>query len=479
MQSFVSSWPRRALAALVAALVSFGVLAAAPSAQAATTLEYYGWTQVNADDSLWVSFIVSGTERTGTMTATFAGKTIALKSDPENPNPDQYDGTFVGPFPVGTSTITGKFKLSSGATVTKTAQIVVSPALNYAGNGSTLTWGVDALRTTVLGEGGAVTPSAGAVTDAARVRFPVTEYVKTKGVYQAGGVARFASAKRDVTLSDLQWSLPGETGTLRANATYRHPGQATRTERGVAIATLTYRGTGGDPWGFQTSATVAATAAGARVLGTTTGASLGQADWKISLAQKPQAAAVKIAVSPASHVFGKSSRATARVSRGGTYAAGVVTFKAGSRRLGTVRLSRGTAAATVPASLAGGAYAVTASYKADYSPTTAAARTGLVVTRAGTVTKAKLVKKKVTRKQRAKVKVTVAGRGTSVRPTGRVVVFDGKKRIKSATLSVSKRGKITVKLPKLKKRGKHKLRVTYAGSRSFRQSSTRVVLRVR
>ncbi|WP_370616492.1 Ig-like domain-containing protein [Mumia sp. Pv 4-285] len=482
MLSFVPNASRRLLAGVLAALLAVGLLAAAPPASAATTLTYNGWTETWADGDLWISFTAAGDEPVGTATATFAGKTVTLERSDDNPNPHQYMGTINGPFPVGTHTVTGKLVTTSG-TVTATGSATVLPALRYAAPGSAFSWGVDPLRTKVLAEGGSVALSSGAVkdtTDAAKVSFPMTDYLKGSGRYETGGLARFVSRHRDVTLSDLHWVTAGQGGSLRADATYRHPGQATRSERGVVIATApVIYGQSGDPMGFRGSVDLAATAAGARILGVSTAASLGTMTWRVALALNPSPASARVIVSPTSTSYGRAARVTASVTRAGTYAAGTVAFRAGSRGLGTVRLSRGAGAMTVPAGIAVGTHAITATYRADYSPTTAVARTSLRITKAGTVTKARLSKKKVTRKQRAKVTATVAGRGTTIRPTGTVKIYDGKKRVGKATLTVGKRGKVTVKLPKLKKRGRHTLRIVYSGSWAFGGSSTRVVLRVR
>ncbi|WP_262850138.1 Ig-like domain repeat protein [Mumia quercus] len=480
MLSLVSTSSRRLLALLTSALLALGVLVAAPPANAATTLTYNGWSEIFSDGDLWISFTVGGDEASGTMTASVAGKTVALEAVAGS-KPQQYAGSLRGPFPTGTLTVTGKL-VAGGTTVTGTGRVAVLPARRYAAVGSSLTWGADPLRAAVVAEGGTVTPSAGAVvdpSDPAKVRYPLTDLVKGVGHVQTGGTVRYASPRRDVTLSDVSWIRSGDGGSLRADATYRHPGQPARTERGVVIATAPVIYGGGDHLSFFSSVELAATSAGSRVLGVPAKAALGTARWQVTLAEQPQAVGGRLTLSPARTTYGRQSRVTVAMTRGGTYAGGSVTFRAGSRALGTVRLSRGGAAVTVPAGLAVGTHAITASYKADYSPTTAAARASLRITKASTVTKARLAKKTVTRTQRAKLTATVTPRGTSLRPTGRVTVFDGKKRLVNATLTVSKRGRVTVRLPKLKKRGKHVIRVVYAGSSSYGGSRAKVVLRVR
>ena len=72
---------------------------------------------------------------------------------------------------------------------------------------------------------------------------------------------------------------------------------------------------------------------------------------------------------------------------------------------------------------------------------------------------AKLAKKSVSK--RAKAKLTVVVKASGVVATGRITVFDGKKKIKVAALN--RKGKATITLPRLKA-GKHALYVSYAGN---------------
>jgi hypothetical protein len=82
----------------------------------------------------------------------------------------------------------------------------------------------------------------------------------------------------------------------------------------------------------------------------------------------------------------------------------------------------------------------------------------------------------VTKKIRAKLAITVAAPGQPA-PTGTLVIKDGKKTLKKLTLSASKKGVITFKMPKLAPR-KHKLKVTYSGSPTVTGSKAKLVLKV-
>ena len=64
------------------------------------------------------------------------------------------------------------------------------------------------------------------------------------------------------------------------------------------------------------------------------------------------------------------------------------------------------------------------------------------------------------------------------RPTRTVRVYDGKKRIATKRLYAKNRGTVRITLPKLKK-GKHRIRVVYAGSAKVSASSRTKVVRSR
>ncbi len=91
--------------------------------------------------------------------------------------------------------------------------------------------------------------------------------------------------------------------------------------------------------------------------------------------------------------------------------------------------------------------------------------------------KVRLAKKKIRATKRVKATVTVKAKGVA-RPTGKIVVTVGKKKV-AKKLKARHKGKITVKLPKVK-RGKHKVRANYKGSKTVKKSKTKkaVTLRV-
>ncbi len=78
--------------------------------------------------------------------------------------------------------------------------------------------------------------------------------------------------------------------------------------------------------------------------------------------------------------------------------------------------------------------------------------------------------------KKGKIKVTVSA---SVRPTGKVTIYDGKKKIGTATLKTSNKGVVTVKIKKLSKKGKHKIKITYSGSSTVLASSRTLTIKVK
>lgn len=75
--------------------------------------------------------------------------------------------------------------------------------------------------------------------------------------------------------------------------------------------------------------------------------------------------------------------------------------------------------------------------------------------------------------QRSKLLVTVSAFGVSA-PTGTLLVKDGRKTIKKVTLTASKNGRITIKLPGFKA-GTHKLKVIYRGNAAIMASKSKVI----
>ena len=65
-------------------------------------------------------------------------------------------------------------------------------------------------------------------------------------------------------------------------------------------------------------------------------------------------------------------------------------------------------------------------------------------------------------------------------PSGTVTVYAGTKKLQTYSLSSSKKGKLSVKLPKFKKKGKFQITVKYNGSSNVKTSvSAKKTLKVK
>ncbi|MFV0435211.1 MAG: alkaline phosphatase [Leucobacter sp.] len=139
-------------------------------------------------------------------------------------------------------------------------------------------------------------------------------------------------------------------------------------------------------------------------------------------------------------------------------------------------LNQGTAKIRLTKPVRAGKQTVTASYAGAEGFEKSSAKSVLTVTKAVPKVSAKLAKSKVKTKQNATVKVAVSIPGSlgAKASQAKVQVFDGKKRIKTAT--TNKAGKVNVKLSKLKA-GSHKIRVQLVGDGNLKaqQSASRVL----
>ncbi len=156
-------------------------------------------------------------------------------------------------------------------------------------------------------------------------------------------------------------------------------------------------------------------------------------------------------------------------------AAGKVTFKEGTKTLGTANVVNGVATLKV-SGLTGGTKSVSAVFapaKADEFKASTAKTVRVAVAKAASKTTLK-VTKKATRKKTGKVSVSIAG--GKVKATGKVKVVvkaPGKKAVtKRVTL---KKGKAAVALTKAKKKGTYAVTVTYAGDAKLKAPKKKVV----
>lgn len=196
-------------------------------------------------------------------------------------------------------------------------------------------------------------------------------------------------------------------------------------------------------------------------------------------APQPKNASVKASFAKSSIRYGQANKVSVSVTGAGKAATGKVKLSLDGKALKTLNLSNGKASLSISAKTKPGKHTLKAQYLGSDKVKSGTATAKVNVLKATPKVTAKLSKSKVTTKQNAKVKVTVVLPGAkSVYATGKVQIKQGKKALKTFSLSTSKKGKITVKLPKLKK-GSYSLKVEIASnSLQHRAVSKTVKLRV-
>jgi hypothetical protein len=157
---------------------------------------------------------------------------------------------------------------------------------------------------------------------------------------------------------------------------------------------------------------------------------------------------------------------------------GTVKLVRGSTVLSTVTLTAaqgGKVTVTIPAQLVG-RHTITARYSGDSSLLSASKSATLTVSKALAKVTATPVDSSVTASERASVRITVTAAGLTG-PTGELRVYDGWKRVATATLLGWHQGKRTVTLPRLAP-GKHTIRVVYSGSSQIAKASATTTITV-
>lgn len=161
--------------------------------------------------------------------------------------------------------------------------------------------------------------------------------------------------------------------------------------------------------------------------------------------------------------------ATATVAQvDGSYPAGTFAFFSGGSQVASVAAASGTAQYTLSKTLAAGKHTISARFTPSATSFAASASTGTTVTvaKAKSTTTIKLKATSVKKKNNPYVYVTVTVPGIT-KPTGKVVAYAGGKKVKSYTLSSTRKGKLTIKLPKFSSTGTKTIKVRYTGSASI------------
>lgn len=173
----------------------------------------------------------------------------------------------------------------------------------------------------------------------------------------------------------------------------------------------------------------------------------------------PRGATATVALDAKQYRYGSGTNASVKVTAAdGTPAQGTVRLQVAGATI-TRTLSGGAVRVALPTTVKPGSHRVSVSYLGNVLTRPAEASAALTVAKAQPKVTAKLVKKQVTTKQKAqlRVKVSIAG-AAKAKPSGTLVVYDGARAILKRTLTAANGKTFTVKLPKLAK-GKHTLKV--------------------
>lgn len=143
------------------------------------------------------------------------------------------------------------------------------------------------------------------------------------------------------------------------------------------------------------------------------------------------------------------------------------------------RAITGAKASTYKLTVADAGTAITVQVSAQAGSASASATTAKVaIAKISSSVKASFDKNAKKHTKKGKVTVTIKAPGV-LAPTGTVTVFDGKKKVGAASVTTSKKGKVTIKLTKKLSKGKHKMTITYSGSAAVAGSLTKVTLKVK
>ncbi|MBP1327089.1 hypothetical protein JOF28_002321 [Leucobacter exalbidus] len=170
----------------------------------------------------------------------------------------------------------------------------------------------------------------------------------------------------------------------------------------------------------------------------------------------------------------KTAKVTVKSARGSLVPAGSVAMKINGATY-KAKLTGGKASIKLTKPANAGSRAVSVAYTsnvpAEFKNSTGS--TKVKITKVAPKVTATFAKSRVTKKQNATVKVTVSVPGTLKAKASKVKVqvFDGSKKIKSATLN--SQGKVNVKLPKLKA-GSHKIKVKVVGNSNLKSKYSSV-----
>ncbi|CAG7594662.1 Ig-like domain repeat protein [Leucobacter soli] len=174
--------------------------------------------------------------------------------------------------------------------------------------------------------------------------------------------------------------------------------------------------------------------------------------------------------------YGSAATVTATVKASAGTATGKVTFKDGSKTLGSATVKSGKASLKLSSKLAAGTHRITATYAGSSAVAGSASKSvSFTVNKASA--KVKIAKIKTLKAGKtAKVKVTVST-NSKLNAKGTVTIKDGKKTIKK-NVKLNSSGKATVSIKKVKS-GTHKVTVSFKSDGNFKSATGKTSFKVK
>ena len=177
----------------------------------------------------------------------------------------------------------------------------------------------------------------------------------------------------------------------------------------------------------------------------------------------PVPVASKTVLAVSSSTYGKSAKATVRVTAGSAAAKGSVRVTIGATVKTLALNAGGTASLVLPKALAVGRHVVTARYLGSPTAKVSTATVAMKVAKAPVKVAVK-VASKVKKGSKATAKITVTVPGTSVKPVGTAVIKVNGKVVDRVSVRASNKGVVSVTLPKFTKKGTAKVTVTFGAT---------------
>lgn len=373
----------------------------------------------------------------------------------------------------------------------KSAKLTVAPPSDASRviESGQLNWGVKkSFRDYVVGSiaHGEIVVSDGATKNASgtygfEVKDGAWDPKTKKATVNYQGTVQFTGHNGDLNLiiTDPQLLATGDSGTLSAQVTSKDMNTKETTNFGrVTLAdvdtTDAITAAGAALTIKDAPATLTADGAPAFAGFYSAGTALDALSANLTLGQEngvDTSSRTEVKTAKASYGYGGSTSAIITVTAAGAPATGTVQVSIAGKKI-TGKLTAGRATVPLPTGLTPGVYPTTANYSGAPGIMASNSVTNLRVTKASPHVSARFSKSTIKKSQRAKLRITATlpSATNGLYPTGQLVIRDGGKIVAIKTLAASRRGKVTVTLPKLAK-GKHYIRVTLS-SNSQQNSAT-------